>query len=91
MTEEELRKTLSLKGLSLSDEALRSYEIYAALLKEWNGKFNLTAIDEKEEVYEKHFLDCLIPLRSRRSREISAMSEAAPGFRGSSGRLRILL
>jgi len=62
MTEEELRKTLSLKGLSLSDEALRSYEIYAALLKEWNGKFNLTAIDEKEEVYEKHFLDCLIPL-----------------------------
>ena len=62
MTEEEFRKTLSLKGLTLKEEALRSYEIYAALLKEWNSRFNLTAIDDKEEVYEKHFLDCLLPL-----------------------------
>ena len=62
MTPEELGKTLSRMGFTLSEEVLKSYEIYAALLKEWNGKFNLTAIEETEEIYEKHFLDCLIPL-----------------------------
>ncbi|MDE6550642.1 MAG: 16S rRNA (guanine(527)-N(7))-methyltransferase RsmG [Clostridia bacterium] len=29
-------------------------------LIEWNEKFNLTAITEKEEVYEKHFIDSLM-------------------------------
>ena len=36
--------------------------LYAKLLKEWNSKMNLTAIDEREEVYEKHFFDSILPL-----------------------------
>lgn len=34
---------------------------YAIMLAEWNEKMNLTAITEINEVYEKHFLDSLLP------------------------------
>ncbi len=33
------------------------FETYFALLTEYNNRFNLTAITEEAEVYEKHFLD----------------------------------
>ena len=33
------------------------FEKYFELLTEYNNRFNLTAITEKAEVYEKHFLD----------------------------------
>lgn len=36
------------------------FEKYFALLTEYNARFNLTAITEKEEVYEKHFLDSVV-------------------------------
>ena len=36
-------------------------DTYAKLLKEWNSKMNLTAIDEREEVYEEHFFDSILP------------------------------
>lgn len=35
------------------------FERFYALLVEYNAKFNLTAITEKEEVFHKHFLDCV--------------------------------
>ena len=31
------------------------------MLIEWNNKFNLTAITDKEEVIEKHFIDSVLP------------------------------
>ena len=33
---------------------------YFALLTEYNARFNLTAITEEKEVYEKHFLDSVL-------------------------------
>ena len=59
MTEREFCLALSELGCS---DAFSSFLRYAQLLEEWNAKFNLTAIEEREEVYEKHFMDCLIPL-----------------------------
>lgn len=47
-------------GIILDDTALDRFDIYAELLVEWNGKMNLTAITEPEEIEVKHFLDCLI-------------------------------
>lgn len=38
----------------------REYEKYYSLLVEWNGKFNLTAITDRSEVYVKHFADSLL-------------------------------
>lgn len=46
--------------LSISKQQLILLDKYADLLIEWNEKFNLTAITEREEIYLKHFLDCLL-------------------------------
>lgn len=47
-------------GIILDDTALDRFDAYAELLVEWNGKMNLTAITEPEEIEVKHFLDCLM-------------------------------
>lgn len=47
-------------GIILDDTALDRFDTYADLLVEWNGKMNLTAITEPEEIEVKHFLDCLM-------------------------------
>lgn len=47
-------------GIILDDTALDRFDKYAELLVEWNGKMNLTAITEPEEIEVKHFLDCLM-------------------------------
>lgn len=47
-------------GIILDDAALDRFDTYAELLVEWNGKMNLTAITEPEEIEVKHFLDCLM-------------------------------
>lgn len=40
-------------------EVLKKFEIFYNLLIEWNQKFNLTAITEKNDVIVKHFADSL--------------------------------
>lgn len=47
-------------GIILDNTALDRFAAYAELLVEWNGKMNLTAITEPEEIEVKHFLDCLM-------------------------------
>lgn len=46
--------------LDLTDALCGQLEIYAAALREWNEKINLTAILDDEGVAVKHFLDCLV-------------------------------
>lgn len=46
-------------GLELSPRQAEQFEAYFRLLAEWNEKMNLTAITEREAVYEKHFYDSL--------------------------------
>lgn len=41
-------------------EKEKLFELYYELLVQWNGKFNLTAVTEKEEVKVKHFMDSLL-------------------------------
>jgi 16S rRNA (guanine527-N7)-methyltransferase len=45
--------------LSLSIDEIRSFEVYAAELKKWNSKVNLTAITKDNEIAIKHFVDSL--------------------------------
>lgn len=40
-------------------EKAPAFEAFFALLSEYNAKFNLTAVRERGEVWEKHFLDSL--------------------------------
>ena len=43
----------------LSKEQISKFERYLELLLEWNEKFNLTAITDKDEIEEKHFIDSI--------------------------------
>jgi len=49
-------------GLVLNDQQIDQFERYYQVLVEWNEKMNLTAITQREEVYLKHFYDCLMVL-----------------------------
>lgn len=46
-------------GLLLSEQEISSFELYAAELKKWNSKVNLTAITKDKEIAVKHFVDSL--------------------------------
>jgi len=45
--------------VELTPERSERFETYWRLLAEWNERMNLTAITEREAVYEKHFYDSL--------------------------------
>lgn len=47
-------------GINLSEKEVKSFEDYFNILIEYNNKFNLTAITEKEQVIYKNFLDSVI-------------------------------
>ena len=47
-------------NISLNTEQLAQFDLYASLLVEWNERFNLTAITEKEDIFVKHFYDSLL-------------------------------
>ena len=52
---------LDKQGIVLNDQQQQQFDEYAQMLVEWNKKMNLTAITEIDEIYEKHFLDSLLP------------------------------
>lgn len=47
-------------GINLSDEQQSKLESYCDFLLEENEKYNLTAITEREAVWEKHFADSIL-------------------------------
>ena len=47
-------------NISLNTEQLAQFDLYASLLVEWNERFNLTAITEREDIFVKHFYDSLL-------------------------------
>ncbi len=47
-------------GLIYKDEDYEKFDAYAAVLIEWNKKFNLTGITELRDIYIKHFADSLM-------------------------------
>lgn len=59
-----LGQLLQSENIEISEKALEKFEIYRKLLVEWNEKINLTAITEEMEVNVKHFLDCLLLVKT---------------------------
>ena len=47
-------------GMSLSEECLTSFELFAEELKKWNRKVNLTSICKDSDIAVKHILDSLV-------------------------------
>ena len=56
---EELKNRAAAFGLSITDQALAQFDLYYRFLLERNQVMNLTAITERSEILEKHFLDSL--------------------------------
>ena len=48
-----------LEEFGLNNEQISKFQRYLELLLEWNEKFNLTAITDKDEIEEKHFVDSI--------------------------------
>ena len=50
-------------NIVISERQLQQFDLYAALLKEWNEKMNLTAITDDEGIAVKHFIDSISVVR----------------------------
>lgn len=46
-------------NISLNEEEIDNFFKYKSLLKEWNAKINLTAIEDDRDIIIKHFIDSL--------------------------------
>ncbi len=82
MTPEELARFAAENDLPWNDTMAQRFSLYAGMLKEENEKINLTAITEPGEVYEKHFADCLLPLKQPQIRGRIADVGSGAGFPG---------
>ena len=59
MNEEQFKKLLEEHDIILTETQEKQFRRYFELLQIWNERLNLTTIIQKEDVYEKHFYDCL--------------------------------
>lgn len=59
MNEEQFKKLLEEHDILLTETQEKQFRRYFELLQIWNERLNLTTIIQKEDVYEKHFYDCL--------------------------------
>lgn len=90
MKEREFIGFLAENGLLLSERQIFRLERYQQLLEEKNREINLTAITEKEEVFEKHFLDSLLFLSEKTWKTSGASTSVRePDFPASSLRSAI--
>jgi 16S rRNA (guanine527-N7)-methyltransferase len=78
-----LREGASRFSAVLEDRQLEMFFRYMELLKEWNEKMNLTAIEENRDVIVKHFIDSLsiIPWLGRKEGSLIDIGTGA-GFPG---------
>ena len=53
-----------LEEFGLNKEQFSKFERYLELLLQWNEKFNLTAITDRDEIEEKHFVDSIALVKS---------------------------
>ena len=82
--EELLKFTLTQVGVEPGPSLLAKFHRYFELLAEWNEKMNLTSIVDEEGVYEKHFVDSLLPAKTFYFKEKSILDIGSgggfPGF-----------
>jgi len=65
MSEEIFVEKINKLGICINQETKEKFNKYYNLLKEYNKKFNLTSIIEKEAVYLKHFYDSATAILSK--------------------------
>ncbi len=50
-------------GIEISNEQLEKFEKLFEIFSNWNSKINLSAIRDREGIFEKHFADSLLPTK----------------------------
>jgi 16S rRNA (guanine527-N7)-methyltransferase len=69
-------------GIELVEEQIEKFLLFLNELKEWNRKFNLTAIVDEEEILVKHFIDslsCLLGVPSQIYQKIRKVVDIGSG------------
>lgn len=61
-------------NIDLDTNATLQFTKYKNLLQEYNKVMNLTAVDDDEGIVDRHFLDCIIPLRYIKTVKIDSKS-----------------
>ena len=82
MTIDELVNKSEALHVHITREMEEQFIRYISLLQTWNRKMNLTAIDETEEIIEKHFYDCILPLSDFDLKGTCADVGSGAGFPG---------
>lgn len=62
MNAELLKSGIQSLGGTITEQQIDQLAAYAAQLREWNQKINLTAIVDPDGIAVKHFLDSILPL-----------------------------
>ena len=78
-----LKNGLYQLGINLEAEQTEQFMAYMDLLKEWNARMNLTAIEDEREIIIKHFIDSLtiLPYIERGNKRLIDVGTGA-GFPG---------
>ncbi len=70
-------------NVCLTDDMIDKFFSYMTLLKEWNSKMNLTAIEKDRDVVIKHFIDSLSIMPFLENRELTLVDMGTgAGFPG---------
>ena len=77
--EKRFENQLKALGAKTNPRQEQVFEKYCHLLSHWNEFMNLTGITEKEEVYEKHFLDSLSVVKLLDMREVQRVLDVGTG------------
>ena len=76
---EGFQKDLEAFGIFLTDGQLGQFLRYYEMLVEWNGRMNLTAITEYQDVLKKHFVDSLSLTKVYDLRQNSSIIDVGTG------------
>ena len=76
---EELQKVFEILNLSYDENKDRQYQGYMEGILEWNEHVNLTAIKDRDEFIEKHYIDSLLCAGSPEFRRAKTIIDVGTG------------
>lgn len=79
MNKEEFIKECKKINIKITQEIYNKLLTYCNILIEWNSKFNLTTIIEKENIFLKHFFDSLCLNKAVNLEKVSSLCDIGSG------------
>lgn len=79
MDEQAFQHYLANSAVHLDESQQHQFELYYQLLVEWNEKINLTAITDRNGVYEKHFFDSITPSFYTDFKQVDSICDVGAG------------